>query len=217
MLNSILGRVLLLELPLLVTGGVSGRRNDDVLGINVFFNYGDLSIIVFTVSAYSPIGNDGQDPEHPKKNSDAASENECDSAALPRTQGHQCTVNAHHEGVTPLMELVDAVAGTMVLVLQPVLRPELRDLQLEALCVRWWGGKWPSLDEGRRGPNEGKNLDHSSMNVVTGVSVGGLDGRKTEGMTESVRDLDSLVLDALATRTTAGLCKIDERRRLVVI
>jgi len=59
------------------------------------------------------------------------------------------------------------------------------------------------LDEVERSSNEGKDVDHSAMNIFTRADFG-LDRRKTKCMAHCIGKLDHFILDMLAARTTAG-------------
>lgn len=55
-------------------------------------------------------------------------ENKCDSTTLPRTQSHECSVNADCEVVAPLAETLDTVTVVVVFVLRLVLNGLLMEI-----------------------------------------------------------------------------------------
>ncbi len=61
--------------------------------------------------------------------------------------------------------------------------------------------------EDHRGcPDKGHDVNHATMDVISGLWVSRFDNREANGMTERVVDLKGLLFDALTTRAaTVGL------------
>jgi len=91
-----------LDLPRRLLVDILGRRGEDFLGVVLAHKLilGRLVVIAFD----DTIGDDCENPEHPQKHTDAASEDKSDRATLPRTQCHKDVVDASEERAAVMVE-----------------------------------------------------------------------------------------------------------------
>lgn len=136
---------------------------------------------------------DGEDPEHAEEDTDSASEDEGDCAALPRTQVEERVVEAGHERPARDGHEGAGRGGGGDVVVWAVVPMGLRDVLAPRITA----------DERDGRPDEGKDLGLDVVPLATlvdlevrvgvGVVVVGLNEGPSEGLAERVGDVDGFV------------------------
>jgi len=83
-------------------------------------NLGVFSVSVGASALEHAVAHDSENPEHPEEDADAASKDECEGPALPRSESHEGDVETAEEGASGefmavvTFVVVVVVVGTMV-------------------------------------------------------------------------------------------------------
>jgi len=142
--------------------GVLGRGR----GHNLLFIIDDLGVfdLIVPLTPNRAICDDKQDPDHPQKDTNAASDDESDGTTFPWAQGHECLVNAPRKRSAAVLELLALALALGVMMMMMVLVVLLLlALHLTLYLARFVG----------RGANErhGQNTDETTMNFL--LTIGG--------------------------------------------
>lgn len=105
-----------LERSLLVND-VNRRRHENFLGV-VLVEDRNVTDFLFLAAAFdSSISDNGEDPEHSKKDTEPTSENKGNSAAFPRTKSHKRKVESSQERILLALEMEATLSMEVVFVM----------------------------------------------------------------------------------------------------
>jgi len=112
------GHLILLQGDFLINGVDVSRWWSMDGSFLVFFDDGDVRVLmlVLALTFDGAIGDDNENPEHPKENTDTTAKDKCYGSTLPATQMHQSMVEAGGEGTIATTEAV--VMKTVVAVVR---------------------------------------------------------------------------------------------------
>jgi len=96
---------------------VNGGRHENFLGV-VLVEDRNVTEFLFLAAAFdSSISDNGEDPEHSKKDTEPTSENKGNSAAFPRTKSHKRKVESSQERILLALEMEATLSMEVVLVM----------------------------------------------------------------------------------------------------
>jgi hypothetical protein len=172
--------------------GIGGGRR--FRSVYVFFDDGDLGVLVLFLTMltfHSAVHNDGQDKEHPEKNSNSATKDEGNGSTFPTTQIHKGVVDAINEGsFTEAVAVVAAV--TMAVAVTTVGTRSFR------MLIRHIGNAFHSVGANK---NSGGSDERQDLNLAI-IMTARLDEREAESLSEKVGDLYCFLVEAMGSART---------------
>jgi len=185
------------NLGFLVGVGVNRRGDKDCLSGILLRDDVCVFVGIGAITLDHAVGDDGQDPEHPKEDADTTSEHKSDRSSLPGSKGHECKVKTIEERGVSTGPAVHAVAVVTMGVTDgggddldavTALGPTLRTILIH-------------LNGNRGCSHERQDVDHTVMNRPFGLGDC-LDERQAEGFAEGVRDFERFLTEAGTAGTT---------------
>jgi len=143
------------------------------------------------VTFHSAVHDNGEDKEHPEKNSNSATKDEADGSTFPTTQIHKRVVDATNEGSFTETVVVMAVVVAVAVV-------GVTTVRRFGVIIRYIGKMSYSFaaDKNSGSANERQDLD---LAIIMAAS---LDERQAESLPEKVRDLHCFLFEAMGTTRT---------------
>jgi len=146
---------------------------------------------------HSAVHDNGEDKEHPEKNSNSTTKDEGDGSTFPTTQIHKRVVDAINEGsFTETVAVVVAVAVAVGVVAVGVVT--VTTVRRFGGIIRYIGKTFHFLaaNENSGGANERQDLN---LAIIMAAS---LDERQAESLPQKVRDLYCFLFEAMGAART---------------